>query len=206
LDFTSLGSRGSIDDVAARNGLQPDKKTIIGTTANLRELKRIELLLEACAGLEPESYQVLIVGDGPDRQRLMTISRDLGIHNRTIFTGMQKNVADYLAAMDIFVLPSGPRESFGNSIVEAMAVGLPAVVFADGGGLVEHVDDGKTGFIVNSVGELSDRLRCLMKEPSLRAELGQNAAAHVRNKYTLENMVRQYDRVYELALSPGKTA
>ena len=61
--------------------------------------------------------------------------------------------------MDVFALPSGPEESFGNAAVEAMGVGLPTVVFADGGGLVEHVIDGETGFVVRDQAEFVQRLR-----------------------------------------------
>ena len=67
-------------------------------------------------------------------------------------------MASYLQVMDVFCLPSTALESFGNAAVEAMAAGLPTVVFADGGGLVEHIDDGQTGFVVADQKELEDTL------------------------------------------------
>lgn len=200
MDFDALKPKRSRSEVAVQHGIQTGRRMIIGTTAHLRALKRIDLLLDACARLPPDRYQVVIVGDGPDRQRLESKARELGIEGQTCFVGMQKEVADYLAVMDVFVLPSGPRESFGNSIVEAMAVGLPVAVFADGGGLVEHVEDNVTGFVVDGVPDLAQRLERCLAHPELRAEIGRRAAAHARTRYTLANMVGSYDRLYEAAL------
>ena len=74
--------------------------------------------------------------------------------------------------MDVFSLPSMGLESFGNAAVEAMALGLPTIVFADGGGLLEHVEHGRTGMVVETQAQLERAISQLMQDPSMRRELG----------------------------------
>jgi glycosyltransferase involved in cell wall biosynthesis len=187
--------------VARHHGVPSDGRPVIGTSANLRAWKRIDLLLQACAQIKDLSFAVLIVGDGPDRGRLEGLTDHLCLRPRTIFPGKQEHVADYLNLMDIFVLPSNSEESFGNSVVEAMAMGLPSIIFRDGGGLNEHVKEGRTGFAVQTTDELAERLRQLIANPALRQRLGRAASASVRAKYGLEVMTRRYDALYFSALA-----
>lgn len=201
MDFSQLEPKTNQSVVAARHGLKPGSMTIIGTSANLRALKRNELLLQACSALPKDRFQLLIVGDGPDRPRLETFARQLNLERNTVFAGMQEHIGDYLALMDVFVLASGRQESFGNSAVEAMSVGLPTLVFQDGGGLPEHIQNDRTGFVVGSVDELAAMLGRLLADPEQRKEVGRNAARYVRETYSLESMVRRYNAFYEQALN-----
>ena len=205
LDFSLLAPRAAMDMVARRHGIVLDGSPIIGTSANLRSLKRIDFLLRACADCQKQLFRILIVGDGPDRERLERLTDSLGLRDRTIFAGTQNHVPDYLALMDIFVLPSNSEESFGNSVVEAMAVGLPSLVFRDGGGLPEHIEHEHTGYVVNSVQDLAERLSALINSPALRHRIGMAARAAVYEKYTLEAMVRRYDQLYNAALCRSRS-
>ena len=108
----------------------------------------------------------------------------------------RENVIDYLQAMDAFVLPTGPEESFGNAAVEAMALKLPVIVFADGGGLLEHVEDSVTGLVVKDVSALTTALSALRASDSLRHDLGMAASAFVRRRYSLHNMYAAYEALY----------
>lgn len=200
LDFSLLRPDLAPETVAERHRLTLDGKPVIGTSANLRSWKRIDLLLKACSQMTDVDFILLIVGDGQDRNRLEELTDNLGLRQRVVFTGRQEHVAAYLAVMDIFVLPSNSEESFGNSVVEAMAMGLPSIVFEDGGGLTEHIQDGRSGFVVNSVEHLTARLRQLIAAPDLRDRLGSAASAAVRERYTLEAMVKRYDALYDAAL------
>jgi glycosyltransferase involved in cell wall biosynthesis len=200
IDFSMLRPLRTRETVASELGLAPDGAVIIGTSADLRDWKRIELLLEACAKLPSGSYWLLIVGDGPVRGQLEALSNKLGIESRTIFTGMKKYVGDYLQMMDVFVLPSSSSESFGNSAVEAMSQGLPTIIFSDGGGLLEHIKDADTGFVVSSTGELAERLRDLSLNRDLRLRLGNAARQYVTRKYSYENLVTSYDNLYDSLL------
>jgi glycosyltransferase involved in cell wall biosynthesis len=168
----------------------------LGTAANLRAWKRVDRLLRLVASLPGERIHAVILGDGPHRPELERLSRSLGVEDRVTFAGRREHIGDYLQAIDVFVLPSGPEEAFGNAVVEAMGVGLPVCVFADGGGLVEHVTDGETGFVVADERELVDRVRELVHDAGLRKRLGSAAQAAVRSRYAVAAMVHRYDELY----------
>jgi glycosyltransferase involved in cell wall biosynthesis len=104
--------------------------------------------------------------------------------------------------MDVFALPSGPDEGFGNSLVEAMSVGLASVVFADGGGLLEHISDGQTGLIASDQRNFEQRVTQLMEDPDLRRRIGSDARTFVRSRYQVENSVTGYASLY--SLMPGR--
>jgi glycosyltransferase involved in cell wall biosynthesis len=180
-----------------------DDALVIGTSAYLKEWKRVDRLLVAASRLDG-AYRVLVVGDGPDRRRLEHVSECLGIAHRVIFTGMRERVADSVQAMDVFVLPSNAVESFGNAVVEAMALGVPSVVFADSPGICEHIEPGRTGFIASDTDALTRILRELAEAPELRREIGARAAEFVRTTYTPARMADAYRRLYEEAR--GRTA
>jgi glycosyltransferase involved in cell wall biosynthesis len=200
LEFSMLEPSQPKECIAQHSGIQLGKKMIIGTSAKLRAWKRIDILLTACAKMTSDAYQLLIVGDGPDRVRLEQLSKQLGLEDRTRFVGLQEHVGDYLSLMDVFVLPSRQVESFGNAVVEAMSQGVPGIVFHDGGGLSEHVEHGKSGFIVSSMEELANRLEELIRSPELRKLLGHHAAESMRSRYTLEAMAQGYESLYRASL------
>lgn len=174
---------------------------VIGTTAILKSWKRVHLLLEAAGLLDRSDLRVLIVGDGPDRARLEATAHDLGIEDLTIFTGMEDRVVEFVCAMDVFVLPSGKAETFGNSVVEAMALGIPSAVFSDSPGLCAHIDTGKTGFVVESVEGLRSVLNRLRSDAELRATVGSAGAEHVRSSYGIHRTAEGYAAAYAKALT-----
>jgi glycosyltransferase involved in cell wall biosynthesis len=195
IDFDLLRPERPPNDV--RKSLRiDDDRVVVGTSGNLRAWKRIDRLLEAVAGHDDRGVVTLIVGDGPARHELERLATSLGIANRIAITGMQEHVGDYLQIMDIFVLPSGQKESFGNAAVEAMAVGLPVIVFADGGGVLEHIEDQVTGVVVDGVGSLRGALAALARNPDRRRVLGKNARKLARDRYSLAAMAAAYDRLY----------
>ena len=198
IDFDLLDVRRSREEVLRQLGIDPGD-FVVGTTAVLRPLKRVELLLRAAAAVGDVPWTVLVVGDGPDRGRLEAEAAALGIAERVRFTGTLEHVADHVAAMDLFALTSGARESFANALVEAMALGVPGVVFADSPGPGEHVTHGETGLIVRGVADLAEAIRRLATEPELPSRLGRAAAAAVRDRYSLEAMRRAYLQLYERA-------
>jgi glycosyltransferase involved in cell wall biosynthesis len=195
IDFTLLEPRRSREAVL-REIARPEDVVRVGTSAHLRNLKRVDRLLRALASRCAGGVEGLIVGDGPARVELEQLARRLGITERVKFVGRQDHIGDYLQLMDVFVLPSGPEESFGNSAVEAMGVGLPTIVFADGGGLLEHVEDGRSGFVVDSDEQLAERIGELARQPSLRRGIGDCARSRVRKRYSLDTMLRRYSDFY----------
>ena len=120
---------------------------VVGFSGRLDPIKNFDLLLHifsSCVRKNPH-VRLLIVGDGPEKQRLETLCHDKGIQDSVVFTGQQENVLPYLRAMDVFLLTS-LREQMPMTILEAMAVGVP--VIATRVGEIPHmIDDGVNGFV-----------------------------------------------------------
>jgi glycosyltransferase involved in cell wall biosynthesis len=173
----------------------PSQLVLLGTSGNLRSWKRVDLAVKA-VDLAGGNAGLIVIGDGPERGALENLASSLGISDRVRFTGKTSNVADYLQVLDIFVLPSGPEESFGNSAVEAMGFGLPTIVMSDGGGLTEHVEHGRTGVVANDVDDLSRWIARLVEDEPERRRLGEAARATVRERYTTLNMLQGYEHLY----------
>ena len=140
-----------------------------------------------------------VIGDGPDRGKLENAACALGLKGQVVFTGRQDNVADWLSILDVFVLPSDSGESFGNAAVEAMAVGIPTIVMADGGGLVEHFPPGYRDFPRNER-ELGQRIAELLSNSAYAERMAEACNQYVREKYSVTRMLAGYEALYESAL------
>jgi glycosyltransferase involved in cell wall biosynthesis len=197
IDFSLLAPQCSSNEILTELGDLRTDVVRIGTTANIRDWKRIDYLIKAIAEIKTLPIHCYIIGDGPAREGLEKLRAELNVNDLITFTGRTKNVADYLQVLDIFVLPSSDSESFGNSAVEAMALGIPTIVMLDGGGLVEHINKkDKEGCIAESYSDLPIYLKKLCQSESLRLTIGQNGKKFVREKYTIEKMVKSYEKLY----------
>jgi glycosyltransferase involved in cell wall biosynthesis len=177
---------------------------VVGSSGNFKTWKRLNRVVELLGA--PLGVKVLLVGDGSLRGTLEAKAAALKARDRLHITGLVRDVADYLRAMDIFVLPSTADESFGNSVVEAMALGIPSIVFSDSPGICEHIEDGVTGFIVKDQGALTSVVERLAADAGLRTRVGSAGARYVRSAYTLANMQKTYLQLYEAALARRTSA
>lgn len=161
VEMERFARRPSASDAVERLGIPPDAP-IVGIVANYRPVKDLPLFLRAAAIVSeriPEAV-FLLVGQGPLRKELTSLSRELGISAKVFFTDGADHVPDFLSRMRIGCLSSS-SEGFSNAILEYMAAGLP-VVATDVGGNAEAVDDGITGYIVR------DRTPSSFAEPIVR--------------------------------------
>jgi glycosyltransferase involved in cell wall biosynthesis len=204
LDWSLLGAATSPRDVRDRLGIG-GAEFVVGTSANLRPWKRVDLLLQAVSRTS-RHVRCLVIGDGPDRGPLETLAAELGIASRVSFVGKQAEVSSFLRACDAFVLPTGPEESFGNAAVEAMGVGLPTIVLADGGGLTEHVRHCETGIVARDTDDVAQWLDILSADDGLRDVLARQGREYVRSRYTTRAMVEGYSRMYGSVLDFPVTA
>ena len=161
LDWSLLAPDREAADVRAELSIPPGS-VVFGTSGNLRALKRVDLALQALRRAGAPTALV-VIGDGPERSALERLASELSLTDQVRFTGATVNVTDYLQVLDAFLLLSGPEESFGNSAVEAMGLGIPTIVMHDGGGLTEHVEHEMTGVVATDVGDLGglDRAACV---------------------------------------------
>jgi L-malate glycosyltransferase len=139
---------------------------------------------------------LVMVGDGPERIDAEQEARRLGVQDRVFFLGKLDAVAPLLASADLFLIPS-QSESFGLSALEALATGVP-VVGSRVGGLPEVVRDGETGALcaVGDVEEMSAAAIRLLTDDALWHATSTRAAADARARFSLDQVVAQYEAFY----------
>jgi glycosyltransferase involved in cell wall biosynthesis len=146
--------------------------------------------------LECSGLQLAIVGSGAMRATLQAMTVEFGIQDRCHFEPSTADVAAWLRAIDIFVLPS-LSEALSNSLMEAMGCGCTVVASAVGGN-PELVSDGTNGFLfeAGNAAELADRLERLVVDEDLRTRFGIESANRVRQHFSLEASVHRMEEIY----------
>jgi glycosyltransferase involved in cell wall biosynthesis len=170
-------------------------------TGRLHPQKNLELLLEAWAMVAKQTEgNLVLVGDGQSREALIEQVRTLGITDRVTFTGSVPDPAEYLRAADAFVLPS-VAEGMSNSLLEAMATGLPCVV-SDIGGNRDLITQGVEGYLVSP----GDReawatiLRAIVGDEESRRRMGLAARQRIESEFALPVVVDRYEKLYRKML------
>lgn len=150
--------------------------------------KEHRCLLEALAGIDKQSWQLTLAGDGPLKAEMEQLARDLGIEHQVTFLGDTDQVSALLASSDIFVL-STRYESLPLSIIEAMRCGLP-VVASNTGGISELIENGVTGYVTpySAPEKLRERLADLIASPRTRRRMGQAGRERYEQHFTVETM------------------
>jgi len=192
------GPADSRETVRREWGVEPDA-LVIGSVGRLVAVKNYALLLRAfaAAGLAARRGHVVLAGEGAERAALVDLAGALGIRDRVHFLGHREDVHRLLPALDVFVLPS-ISEGMSNTLLEAMAAGVPPVA-SDVGGNAEIVRNGVDGRIFKSGDEpaLVRELVALDASAPLRAALGAAARARVQSAFDIRAMVDRYERLYE---------
>ena len=178
-------------------GLDPGK-CVVGFVGRLDRAKGADLLVEAAAILrsEEDSYRFLVVGDGPERERLEDRIQKLGLDKMVILTGLRENTAAIMRAFDVGVVPSR-REAFGIAALEMMRMKVPVIV-SPVGGLPELVQDGQTGIILSelSPSAIAQAIRRLKEDAALWEQLSRNGFEHA-GLYDGGRAIQQIAEVYE---------
>ncbi len=186
---------------AARGALGiGDNEAVVVWTGRMSPEKNLELLIDAAARCRRRP-DLLLVGDGPSRAGLERRVVGRGLDSTVRFVGRQADVRPFLHACDVFAFPSR-GESFGGSLVEALACGLPAVVLRPDGDAVvnasiEIVADGGCGLLVDSSepGAFAEAMDSLLTDDGLRRRLGQAGRDWVKRRFTWEQAA---GRLHEL--------
>jgi glycosyltransferase involved in cell wall biosynthesis len=172
-------------------------KIVLGIVGRLTETKNHHTLIRMFKKLtlKYDNAILLIVGGGPAMAHLKQITVDLNLTEKVIFTGNRKDIPDLLATMDIFVFPS-LTEDWPNAVGEAMAAGLPVVSF-DVGDVKKVIKNNYDGFVVGKdINKLMKVTMKLIETPALRRYIGNNAKINIKNNFSLESMVIQYEQFY----------
>jgi glycosyltransferase involved in cell wall biosynthesis len=172
---------------------------LLGMVARLVPVKNCLGVLHALARLRHEGLDVslALAGEGPLRDELAQKTRDLQIADCVYFLGNVADVEQFYPAIDIFVLNSH-SEGMSNTILEAMASGLP-IVATDVGSNPELIVAGRTGMLVppGDVDLLAETLAGLIRRPALMEDLGVAARRRAEQEYSLDRMAHEYECVYE---------
>jgi glycosyltransferase involved in cell wall biosynthesis len=163
--------------------------------------KGLDILIRSCAELKRRGlpFVLHIIGDGPMREELESLARELGVYDEIIFYGYMLHPEEFMPFFDIFVLPSR-AEAFGNVFAEAALCWL-ALVGTNVGGIAEQIDHGVNGLLVpvDDVTALADALEQTIVDPAFRYELSRAAWERAKRTYSLNRVIRQLKRVYIMA-------
>jgi glycosyltransferase involved in cell wall biosynthesis len=170
-----------------------DSDFVIGCVGRFFKNKGHVYLIEALKDLAVEipNVKLLLLGSG-DQASIEEMAREHGVGDKIVFAGFRKDVSACMRAMDLLAHPS-LSESFGQVLVEAMAVGT-AVVATTVGGVPEIVTDTETGLLVppTDAAAIARAVLELYRRPELRARLAVAGQTSVRERFTAEQMVSRY--------------
>jgi sugar transferase (PEP-CTERM/EpsH1 system associated) len=198
IDTDEFQHASSTQALKAPLGFSPEHR-LIGTVARLSKEKDQATLLRAFARLSPRrpEARLLVVGDGTLRGDLERLAGELGIQDRTLFAGEREDIADILASLDVFCLPS-LTEGTSLTLLEAMSTGLPVVATAVGGNL-EIVRNGVSGLLVppREPERLADALMEVLRDPERARAMGELGREIVTERYSIRAMVEKHEAIYD---------
>ncbi len=180
-----------------KKAIAPNGEKIIMHTSNFRRVKRIQDLIKAFKQIRAAvPAKMLLIGDGPERQRMEQLCREMGTCDDIRFLGKQDAIVELLSISDVFQLPS-ESESFGLAALEAMACGVP-VISSDAGGLTELNIHGETGFVhpIADVDALAHLTIKLLQNDTLLAQFKEQAFSRAK-LFDIDTVVPQYEELYE---------
>lgn len=189
-------------DVGERLRADPSRSPVrLVMVARFGPQKDHRTLLRALAGLQDYPWELDLIGDGPLMDEMASLAASLGIGGRVHLLGQRMDVGELLARAQVGLLVTN-WEGFPLSILEAMRAGLP-VVASSVAGIVESVEDGRTGYLVprGEVDPLRERIRPLLRDPELRARLGAQGRARYEREFTLKSFVNNTLAVYRDVLA-----
>ena len=176
-------------------GIRPGK-ILLCFAGRLSSEKGVTHLLQALA-LLPETFQLVLIGSGPQRSELESLAQELGLQPKVNFEGFQTNPEDILAASDIVVVPSIWYEAFGRVVVEAFNQGVP-VVASRIGGMAELFSDGVEGKYTppGDPVALARTLEQMGKDPDKLRSMGMAGRQLVKTSYSFNRVLSQYLDLY----------
>lgn len=178
--------------------LNKDRHLVIGIVARLSPVKNIETLLHAIKIVIAHCPDIVvnIVGDGPEKENLITLSAQLQIQDKVNFLGFRRDIPEIVSQFDIFVLCS-LSEGTSITLLEAMAAGKP-IVATNVGGTPVLVKDGEGGFLFvpGDVAMFAGHIMKLVTDHQLRVKMGEYNISRVAQYFSVKAMVHEYERLY----------
>lgn len=187
------------DTTHAKEEFGLKKDVVIGLIARLSQVKGQDILIAAMQKIIARFpyAQLLLVGEGKTKEDLINLSKNLNLEKNIIFMPSVSDTNKVLAAIDIFVLPS-VQEGLGLALMEAMAKGI-AVIGSRVGGIITLIKDNQNGLLVEpkDIEGLAERIIKLIEDRTLAKTLGQNARSLIEKEFSLTQMVKKAQEVYD---------
>jgi N-acetyl-alpha-D-glucosaminyl L-malate synthase BshA len=200
-NFIDKGKYANTYKDCQRTLMAEEHEKIITHISNFRKVKRIPDTINIFNNIQAKiPAKLLMVGEGPEKERAERLCEKLGISDKVIFLGNSNQIDRILCFTDLFLLPS-ESESFGLAALEAMINKVP-VISSNAGGIPEVNEHGVTGFLsdIGNVNEMSENaLRILSNEEVL--ERFKKNAVKSAEKFDITNILPLYEEVYQRAYS-----
>lgn len=195
--FSRNYSKEELDGLKENLGIVKDDKILI-TTSRLVLKNGIDDVIESLQYLS-DNIKFLVLGTGPDFEKLKNLSRELNVENRVLFLGHidHKEMPKYLKMADIFIRPS-LSEGLGSSFLEAMAADIP-VIATPVGGIPDFLINGKTGVFceVRNSKSIANKVEMILKDKGLRERIIRNAKEMVVKNYNWNLVAEKMKRIFD---------
>jgi len=188
-----------------RSVMAEKDERIVTHISNFRKVKRIPDIIKIFFKIQEKiPAKLMMVGDGPEKERAERLCFELGIQDKVIFFGNSNEIDQILSYSDLFLLPS-ETESFGLAALEAMAWSVP-VISSNSGGLPEVNFDGVSGYLSN-VGDIESMAANALKILSDDATLSKfrARALSVAQQFDIKNILPRYEELYQQAINQSKS-
>lgn len=192
----------SVEETKVRLGILNPNTVVVGVVSLFEERKGHKYLIDAIRHLTTVeanlNFIICLEGDPLYASSLIEHSEYCGVSQFVKFIGVEDCIGNFIAAIDLLVLPSIEKEDFPNVVLEAMAFGK-GVIASNVGGIAEQVSDRFNGLLVQpkDVIQLSRALQELIKNKHLRNEMGKNASKNFNKNYKVKSAVLAYLELYE---------
>lgn len=184
-------------DLKAQFGIGEEERVVIHVS-NFRKIKNLPDVIESFMKIRAAMpAKLLLVGDGPEKPRILEMVKASPYKNDVLFLGKQENIEELFAISDVKLLLS-EKESFGLVLLEAMACGVPGIG-TNIGGIPEVIEHGKNGYIValhdtNAVAAYAIEL---LSDKQKLAKFRLAALDSVQHRFHEEKIISQYEKIYE---------
>lgn len=198
-----------IDDFQAARQARTDKRAVvtIGYAGRLEPVKGVDVLIAACGELKKrgcDGFMLEVAGVGRQDKNIAEQARALGISDHVCFLGGISDMPYFMAGIDIYAQPSH-QEGLPNSVMQAMATGLPVVATRVSGN-IDLVVHGENGYLSEAGDPLlmADNLQKLIERPAEREAFGSKSFAAIQGKYALDTVLEQLNTLYTTKLLPAR--
>ena len=184
-----------------RSVMARPNERILTHISNFRKVKRIPDVIKIFYNIQKEiPAKLMMVGDGPEKEKAEYLCQELGIEDKVIFFGNSNEIDKILCLTDLFLLPS-ETESFGLAALEAMACKVP-VISSNSGGLPEVNFEGVSGYLsdVGNVEEMAQNALKILKDDATLQKFKENAFS-VAKQFDIVNILPLYEALYQKAIN-----